>query len=395
MDFDGSFAARVILDGTAGRPILSGHVTGDSLRFHWPEEGLRLHDGILRADLEGSRLAIKRMELKSGQGLLRTEGYLGWDGERSDLNLRTEAVRLPILARPDRQLTISGAVLSFFRNGTLRLEGTIRADRALIELPKDDMPARSDDVVVLGRDKEEKKAVLPIDIVLEVNLGEQFYLKGQGLDTRLAGMLHLTAAAGDTPQVRGSLRFVRGRYSLYGQRLEIERGILDFQGPPDNPGLDILAMRKNQPVEAGVEMSGTLLQPLTRLVSRPDMPDSEKLSWLILGRGMDNLSGGELDLITLAAGALLSASESVTFQHRLAQVTGLDSIGVRRGETLDATVLALGKRVSSRAYVSYEHGLNGVENLLRLTYDLTKRLSLQVQTGRENTLDLLYSISFD
>ena len=57
---------------------------------------------------------------------------------------------------------------------------------------------------------------------------------------------------------RGAINAERCTYTAYGQRLTIERGKLYFDGPLDNPGLDVLALRKNLPVEAGVEVTGTV-----------------------------------------------------------------------------------------------------------------------------------------
>jgi translocation and assembly module TamB len=58
-------------------------------------------------------------------------------------------------------------------------------------------------------------------------------------------------------------------------------------------------------------------------------------------------------------------------------------------------VVAIGKRLSSRVLVTYEQGLRGVWNLLRIQYEITDRLSVRAQTGTDTALDLLYSFSFD
>ena len=72
----------------------------------------------------------------------------------------------------------------------------------------------------------------------------------------------------------------------FGQRLTIERGRLIFDGPIDNPALDIVALRKNLQVEAGVKVTGTARVPRVELTSEPPVPDGEKLSWLVLGQGL-------------------------------------------------------------------------------------------------------------
>ena len=59
------------------------------------------------------------------------------------------------------------------------------------------------------------------------------------------------------------------------------------------------------------------------------------------------------------------------------------------------SVVAIGKRLSSRLLVTYEQGLRGVWNLLRIQYDITSRLSLRAQTGSESAIDVLYRFSFD
>ena len=57
-------------------------------------------------------------------------------------------------------------------------------------------------------------------------------------------------------------------------------------------------------------------------------------------------------------------------------------------------MLTLGKRLSSRAYLSFEQGLAAATNLVKITYTLTPRLSLRAQTGSENALDAFYTFSF-
>jgi translocation and assembly module TamB len=58
-------------------------------------------------------------------------------------------------------------------------------------------------------------------------------------------------------------------------------------------------------------------------------------------------------------------------------------------------VVTVSKRLSSRLTLSYERGLSGLWNLVRLQYDISKRLSLRAQSGSENALDLLYFWWFD
>jgi translocation and assembly module TamB len=172
--------------------------------------------------------------------------------------------------------------------------------------------------------------------------------------------------------------------------LEIERGRFYFNGPITNPGLDVLAMRKRQAVEAGVAVTGTLRQPLVRVVSNPPLPEGEALSWLVLGRGPDTAGAGELSALPLATGALMGKAGAP-----IAKALRLDEVGVRSGATAADQFLTVGKRVTDRLYLTFEQSLGGAESLLRLELSLTQRIALRAQAGETSLLGLFYRYSWD
>jgi translocation and assembly module TamB len=130
-----------------------------------------------------------------------------------------------------------------------------------------------------------------LSVNLEADLGRNFHFRGAGVESRLVGAVKFAPRGAGLPRATGSIRTRDGRFDAYGQKLDIERGILNFQGLIDNPGLNIRAVRRNLPVEAGVEVTGTARRPIVRLVSDPDVPDAEKLSWLVLGQAPRSTAG--------------------------------------------------------------------------------------------------------
>mgnify|MGYP000039875964 CR=1 FL=1 len=56
-----------------------------------------------------------------------------------------------------------------------------------------------------------------------------------------------------------------------------------------------MAERVRSRIEAGVQISGTAQKPVVRLISDPDLPEVEKLSWLVLGHGPEQGGAGEGD----------------------------------------------------------------------------------------------------
>jgi hypothetical protein len=131
------------------------------------------------------------------------------------------------------------------------LQGKLTADGAYFRLPKMPPPSLSSDVIVqnkrsqktAGEPDANAKKVIRTRLDMTFDMGPKFVFVGRGLDTGLAGSLRLRSADGSPLQANGSISTRNGLYEGYGQQLEIERGILNFQGPPLNPGLNILAVR--------------------------------------------------------------------------------------------------------------------------------------------------------
>jgi len=393
---DGALKGELRAAGSIGEPRLAGSLTGERFRVELPEQGMHFRDGRFLAELQDEAVVLKSLSLRGGEGSVTGEGRLAFRAGAPDMQLALKAERLEVLARPDRHLVLSGTGTASVVEKKVQVSAKLKADRGLIELPREDAPSPSADVVVLGHEEEVRRGLpYAVRLDLDLDLGERFFLKGRGLDAQLGGAVRLASLDGALPRATGSIRVVKGAYTAYGQRLDIERGILNFVGPVDNPGLNILALRKRQEVEAGVAITGTAQAPRVQLASRPNVPDSEKLSWLVLGHGVGGASGKDFDLLQTAAGALLAAGESVTLQQRLAHAAGLEEVSLRGTGALEGTVLTLGKRLSSRAYLSYEHGLAGADTLVKINYTLTRRLSVRAQAGTTPAVDLFYTFSFD
>ena len=228
---------------------------------------------------------------------------------------------------------------------------------------------------------------------LHIDIGKEFNLRGRGLDAQLTGAVTLTGLTQYRPHTEGVIQVKEGYYFAYGQKLTIERGIINFNGTVDNPGVNIRAMRNSTPVNAGIEITGTAFIPITKLVSDPSVADSEKLSWLVLGHGMDQTSKNDYGLLSLAAGVLLSQGQSVPLQTQLARAAGLDEFSFAGGDANNAAVV-VGKRLSSKLYLSYQKSISGLLDVARLTYNMTSRWSLRGEAGTESAVDVLYTFSF-
>ena len=121
-------------------------------------------------------------------------------------------------------------------------------------------------------------------------------MKVEGLNTLLKGNVRVTLKNSKDLKAEGEIRADQGVYLVQGSKLEITRGRLIFRGPPDNPGLHILAYRTIrgrqrledwvEEVKAGVVVTGTVRTPLVRLYSQPTMTESDIMSYILFGTPM-------------------------------------------------------------------------------------------------------------
>ncbi|AWI75623.1 DUF490 domain-containing protein [Parazoarcus communis] len=427
----GSLDAVFSVSGTPDAPVASGSINGRDLQFALVDQGLVLSGGELVADFDRDRLRLSTLRFVSAnrvkprdsrvpfEALTATPGHLSASGEialeSGEGLFNFEADRLPLLQREDRWLILSGKGRAYSTWTSLDLDADFRADAGFFAIDDSPPPSLSDDVVVLGR-QPSAPGGFALTVRLGVKLGDALYLSAMGVDTRLAGALELRMAPGVPLNAVGSISTVGGSYQGYGQRLSIERGLINFQGPVDNPGLNIVALRKGLEVEAGVAISGSARRPQVKLVSDPAVPDPEKLSWIVLGRAPDAGGGADLALLVPAAQALLGGSGG-GMTEELSRSLGFDSFSIGQGElnsasrsassrvlgsgsrissgpTVAGQVLSVGKRLSSDLVLSFEQSLGGAESLVKLTYQLGRRVSVVARGGTDNAVDIYYTFSF-
>ncbi len=418
----GTLEADATLSGTRSKPDWTGSLAARDMAVRSVVDGIDFSQGVMRLQVKGQHLDIAELTLQgaggSAGGQLQLSGAADWlpaapGSSRLRMALQAKAKSFRVTARADQRLVVSGDLSAQLVDAKLLLRGALVADQALIVLPEDTAPKLGADVVV-KRPAANKAAVSappaasPLlaqtvvpDIRITLDPGSNFQLQGHGIQTRLAGLLTLKAQGlHATPRLSGELHTVNGSYRAYGQRLQIEEGRLQFGGAYDNPALDILALRPNLQQRVGVQVSGTAQLPVVRLYSEPDLPDADKLSWLVLGRASSS-GGAETALLQQAALALL-AGKGKTPITGLVNAFGLDEVSVGQTATTnqDGTsgseaTLKLGKRISRDFYVAFERSLAGTMGTFYVFYDLSRRLTLRAESGAQSAVDLIFTTRFD
>jgi translocation and assembly module TamB len=390
--------------GRFGAPEYTGRVEASKLGVRNFLQGVNITDGSVAIALQGNTAHIEHFSARDGAGSLSVAGDATF-GSAPAAHLELSADKFELLGRVDRRLVTSGKAAVRLDASSLDLDGEFRVDEGLIDFTRSDAPALGDDVEVVRRPAVAAASPAPpsapsatsraAKLDLRVAMGEKLRVRGRGLDAGLRGDLHLTSAGGPL-LVNGTLRAVDGTYQAYAQKLSIDRGVLTFVGPIENPRLDIEATRPNLDVRVGVDVTGPAQNPRIRLFSEPDMTDIDKLSWLLLGRASEGAGSNDTALLQSAALALLSG-EGPGVTDKFTHAIGLDTISVRQESEGDvkATIVSLGKQISTRWYVGYERGLNATTGSWQLIYRLAQRFTVRAQAGGENSLDLIWTLRWN
>ncbi|MCY1324265.1 TamB, inner membrane protein subunit of TAM complex [compost metagenome] len=409
--FDGKLAAAMRLAGTVGAPLLTGTVDGDNLAVTLYDLGLRLTDGTVRVVLDQNTVELKHVEFHGGDGKITATGNVKLGEADPNLTGKIVADKLQLFASPERTLVVSGDATIANENKQVVIRGKIHVDRGLFDLPKAGAPVLGDDVVVIRRKDQRavKTAATPAPetkpaskfspvIDLTVDLGNNFRFRGAGADLLLAGQMEVKSEPLAPMKATGTVRVTDGTYEAFGRKLNIERGIINFNGPIDNPNMNIRAMRRNQEVEAGVEVTGTVRLPRVRLVSEPNVPEEDKLSWLMFGYGAESAGAGQQRALGGAAlgGAALGMIGGKAGKG-IVQHFGIDefSIGPSTAGLNDQQVVSMGKAITDRMSVGYEQSLTSASNVVKLTWQFSRRWSLIAKGGSINGLSVLFNRRFD
>ena len=409
---DGRARANIAGRGTIDRPLFSGTVSGENLRVDAPQYGMHFRDGRLTAHLVETHIILDELLLSAGAGQFRASGTIISTADAKivpEARLTWHADKFRLFNRPDLRIVVDGEGTVATGKGKLALSGKLKAEEGRIVYVADPSAALGDDVVVKGWTRPStpslRAADLPLAVDLALDLGDKLTFSGEGLDTGLQGVVRITTASAGGFTGKGSIRAVNGTYFAFGQKLIIDPGRLIFDGPLDNPGLDIVALRKNLAVEAGVAVTGTIKVPIIQLTSNPPLPDGEKLSWLVTGQGIERTSSADLAALQ-AASAVLLGRNAKPINTRIAQSIGLDDISIKsatsapRGSTRGTSdaagqVVAVGKRLTDKLSLVYEQGLTVATNALRLEYSVSRTLTLRAEAGTVSGVGIHYRKTFD
>ena len=381
--------------GTLQQPVITGRTTVADFASEVPTAGLKLSHGRLVISTSDARQFRVDGSVQSGKGTVAINGNAGLGADASTA-ITLKGSQFTAADIPAAKVVISPDLTMKQDSSGMVIGGNVMLDSADVnvdKLPGAGGTKASPDVVVIDEKQQEQAAnQMPISAQVKVDLGRKTHLVGMGLDGKLSGVLTVIERPGRAATGQGQIA-VDGTYKAYGQSLQIQRGQLLFASTPiDNPGLNIRAVRKlnatatiDEGQQVGLLVAGTAQRPILTVFSDPVMEQSDALSYLITGKPLSQVKGGEGDMVGAAAQALGSAAGNLLAKG-IGSKIGVDDIGVSSNEALGgSSAFTVGKYLSPRLYLSYGVGLFEPGEVITLRYRLSHRWNFEAQNATDFT----------
>lgn len=391
---EGKITVDTTIGGNLGQPKLQGKLKVTNGAMGLKAAGIRLREiNLTAASRDGGRFDIQG-RLRSGEGQLNLSGWVRLPAaDPLAMALTLQGNDLEVARLPQAQVNASPDLKFQLRHNQASLEGQVTIPKAKIklkELPESAVSVSADEIIV-GDAAPKRPTPFHLSSRLKIVVGDQVQFKGFGLKTRLQGQLNVKSRDGKT-SAYGAILLKQGQYKAYGQELDIASGRLIFNGPVDNPYLELTAVRRieTEGITVTLQVKGPVSQPILTVASDPPMSNTDALAYLLTGR---SLKSSNTDERTMIANAALSLGTSVV-RPWLKQL-GLDEMEVKTGESLEQTALTLGKYLTPDLYVGYALTLFNGQGAVLLRYQATRRIAIEAQSGSSQSLDVFYTLETD
>lgn len=398
-DVKGDFHADLTAGGSFAQPYVLGEISLRNGVANIPGLGLDLTNIDVQINSTQAGNISLVSQLQSGKGRLSLVGDLNQFGtpdwtvqgfvNGSDVEV-IDLQQLKANLSPDIKITANREAVH------LSGDAVIPWARANIKRLPETATQVSSDAVIVDENFAQSKSSIPITLFTNLNLslGNDVRFQGFGLNSKLSGKLNLLKEAQRPFFTSGYVSVVDGNYKAYGQTLTIERGRLIFQGPYENPGLDIRASRiikGDQEYHVGLEIGGTLQRPIADVFSLPSESESQAMMMLLTGKPASEVTKADASMLLGAMSGLgMDANGSITTE--ITQLFHLDELEIKSDEGINQSQLWIGKYLTPKLLVRYVVGIFDRAFSLGMEYRLSEHLRLEAESGETQSVDIVYKI---
>lgn len=387
-EVSGQIQGQGTLSGPLMKPAVNGELALTGGRVVDPGLPIPLEEIVVSLGLNGYSADISGRIQSNARSETTLDGSVSWQ-QAPEGRLAIKGERIPISLEPYAQLELAPDLEIAFRQGELSVAGELAVPRGSIEIKG--LPAQavsvSEDEVIVGVEQEEP-VIRALDMDVTVVVGEdKVTFAAFGATGDLEGTLRI----GNDMDTRGTLKLVNGQFEKFGQELELRTARILFVGNLTQPYLDIEAVRTVDTVVAGIRLSGPVQSPTTEVFSNPEMPQTDALSYVILGRAPESRGDeGEMGGAALSLG--LTQANKVT--GKLGEEFGIEQLTLEAEGSGEQTSVVASGYLTDELSVRYGVGIFEPITTVALRYDLGKFFYLEAASGLAASLDIFYTRDF-
>lgn len=398
-DVKGTLLADLSLTGTFSKPQVVGDIILRNGAANLPRLGLDLTNLDIQLSSEQSGDINLVSQVQSGKGRLSVVSDLHGAGTPDwTLTGLINGNDVTVVSLSQLKATVSPDIRVTANRELLELTGSAVIPWARTNfksLPESATAVSADEFIIdeptAGNDAE---STFRVNTNLDISLGNDVRFNGFGLDSKLTGKINLLKEAQRQFFTSGFVSVDEGTYKAYGQTLTIERGRLLFQGPYENPGIEIRAsriIRDDDNTKVGLDISGTLQRPKATVFSSESLSDSQAMMMLLTGKPVKDASQADASLLVSAMSGLGSdAGGGIT--SGITRFFGVDELEIKSDQGFDQSELWVGKYLTPRLLVRYVVGIFDQAFGFGVEYQLTDRLRLEAESSETQSVDVVYKI---
>ncbi|PVZ89071.1 translocation and assembly module TamB [Serratia sp. S1B] len=396
----GALNANLQLGGSAHQPLVFGRlalnkavIVGHWMPFDMTEGRLVLNFNGMTSTLEGL--------LATTNGQLNLTGDADWRDIRAwRARIAAKGNRLRVTIPPMVRIDVSPDLQFEATPQLLSLNGSVDIPWARItvqELPESAVGISSDEVMLDNQLQpiQPASALIPISSHLMIHVGNDVTLDAFGLNASLRGDLRVV----QDPRglgLHGQINIPSGRFHAYGQDLLVRKGLLLFSGPPDQPMLNIEAIRNpdatQDGVTAGVRVTGMADAPRLEVFSDPTLSQQEALSYLLRGQGLRSSGADGNAMTSMLIG--MGVAQSGQLVGKIGEAFGVSNLALDTEGVGNSSQVVVSGYILPGLQVKYGVGIFDSLATLTLRYRLMPRLYLEAVSGLAQALDVLYQFEF-
>ncbi len=393
------------IKGTTQKPDLDGVIELTKGSYENVIYGTKLYDLHLKATAKNDLIILKDIKAQDGQGghLLVSGQY---DKGKKTLDFKADIVdmrfaytdQLKVIGR-EGHFKVKGPLNNVLVSGNLKMGDisyniTMAFVGSVAELNVID-PSKPQKAPEKKSEKSPDDFHMKFDLTIDIPPIVSIY--GLGLDSTWGGNLKVSNTLEDI-LLTGEIKLEHGQLDFLSQRIDIEEGLLTFDGQEDNiPYLALQAGLRKKDFKAIVALNGRASKPTFALSSEPAMPKDEVLSQLLFGSKSSKLS--PLDALKLAkvAAELSGIGSGGSFTDIMKDQMGKEEVTVEGGDNQKEATFLSKDRLMDKVHVRVDQGVKATDSKVVVDIDVTDNISVSTESGAaksSESLGLNYRIDY-